>query len=241
MAEVVRTAQGLFLAADSKQSIYSRNYTWPAAHPRLQFRGRTAVLRRNYRSTREIDRAAFALLQPETDETLEASDSVHEGPLPVLLRGVAETQEAPWIARFVRQMAHHLHLRPSAAAVTVPSAAVGERLAHALGEAGLPARYFAGRELDLAADVVKVITLHSAKGLEFPIVVAAGFHDGTYPVADDFDDPELFGERMRHERRLLYVGLTRAMRGLMLVIPDGCRHAALLDLDTDDWHVEDAR
>lgn len=241
MAEVARTPEGLFFAADSKQSIYSRNYTWSAAHPRLQFRGRSAILRRNYRSTKEIDRAAFAVLRPEANEELDTSSSVHQGPLPVLVRGVDTKSEAEWVARFVRQMARHLHLRPSAAAILVPSAAVGENLVQTLSEVGLAARYFAGRELDLAADVVKVITLHSAKGLEFPIVVAAGFEDGTYPVAEDFDDPGLFEERIRHERRLLYVGLTRAMRGLMLVVPKGCRHAALLELDTDDWHVEEAR
>jgi superfamily I DNA/RNA helicase len=86
--------------------------------------------------------------------------------------------------------------------------------------------------------VVRVLTLHAAKGLEFPIVVVGGLEAGTYPVADDFDDEELFEERMRHERRLLYVGLTRAMRGLMLLAPEGCRHPALFDLDRDDWHVE---
>ena len=241
MAEVARTAEGLFFAADSKQSLYSRNYSWSAVHPRLQFRGRTAVLRRNYRSTKEIDRAAFAVLRPEADEKLEASSSVHEGPLPVLVRSVDEASEAEWIARFVRQMSRHLHLRPSAAAVLVPAGAVGQNLAQSLTDAGLPTQYFPGRELDLAADVVKVITLYSAKGLEFPIVVAAGFHDGTYPVAEDFDDPDLFDERMRHERRLLYVGLTRAMRGLMLVVPEGCQHEALLELNTDDWHVEEAQ
>ena len=71
--------------------------------------------------------------------------------------------------------------------------------------------------------------------------MAAGFQDGTYPVAEDFDDLDLFDERMRHERRLLYVGLTRAMRGLMLVVPEGCQHEALLELNTDDWHVEKAQ
>ncbi|MCA9628450.1 MAG: UvrD-helicase domain-containing protein, partial [Myxococcales bacterium] len=71
LAEVCTTPEGLFLAADSKQSLYSRNYTWSSAHPRLQFRGRTAVLRRNYRSTREIDRAAFLVLEPEEGEELE--------------------------------------------------------------------------------------------------------------------------------------------------------------------------
>lgn len=241
MAEVAKSEKGLFFAADSKQSLYSRNYSWSAVHPRLQFRGRTAVLRRNYRSTKEIDRAAFGLLRSEEGETLTASTSVHQGPLPVLVRETEERTEADWAARFIRQMASHLHLRSSAAAVLVPSGPVGEELAEALSDAGVPAKYFPGRELDLTADAVKVITLYSAKGLEFPIVVAAGFRPGTYPDPDNYDDPALFEERLRHERRLLYVGLTRAMRGLMLIVPAGCRHEALLELNTDDWHVEDAR
>ncbi len=240
MAEVASTAEGLFFAADSKQSLYSRNYTWSAVHPRLQFRGRTAVLRRNYRSTREIDRAAFAVLRPEEGEALADSTSIHDGPLPVLVRGVEPDAVPVWIARFIRQMSRHLHLRSSVAAVLVPSGSVGQALAESMCDAGLPATYFAGRDLDLTADTVKVVTLYSAKGLEFPIVVAAGFDEGTYPVADDFDDPELYAERMRHERRLLYVGLTRAMRGLMVVVPFGCRHEALVELDAGDWHVEEA-
>ncbi|MGE6759406.1 UvrD-helicase domain-containing protein [Corallococcus interemptor] len=47
MAEVCKSAEGLFFAADNKQSLYSRNYTWNSAHPRLQFRGR----RRCFRAT----------------------------------------------------------------------------------------------------------------------------------------------------------------------------------------------
>lgn len=239
MAEVCTSAEGLFFAADSKQSLYSRNYTWSSAHPRLQFRGRTAVLRRNYRSTREIDRAAFAVLQPESGETLEESTSVHQGPLPVLLRGVAGDTQGTWTARFIRQMARHLHLKTSAAAVLVPTEEAGEALAEMLRSDGLEARYYKGRALDLKADLVRVLTLHSAKGLEFPIVVVAGLDFGAWPVREDFDEEELFEERARHERRLLYVGLTRAMRGLMLVAPKGCRHPALEDLDTTAWHVEE--
>jgi len=241
MAEVARKPEGLFFAADSKQSLYSRNYAWSTMNPRLQFRGRTAVLKRNYRSTKEIDRAAFTVLRPEANEVLEASSSVHEGPLPVLVRGVDVSDEAVWVTRFIQQMSRHLHLRTSAAAVLVPDSGVGHQLAKDLTDTGLPAKFFSGRELDLASDMVKVITLYSAKGLEFPIVVAAGFHEGTYPVAEDFDDVELFNERMRHERRLLYVGLTRAMRGLMLLEPSGCQHEALCELHTDDWHVENVK
>jgi len=238
MAEVCATPEGLFFVADSKQSLYSRSYTWTSAHPRLQFRGRTASLKRNYRSTKEIEQAAFSVLVPEDGEVLEASASVHEGPLPVLVRDVDHEREAEWIVRFVREMARHLHLRQNAAALLVPTAEIGHTLATSLTDAGMAATFYAGRDLDLKADCLKVLTLYSAKGLEFPIVVVGGFYQGTYPVEQDFDDVDLFAERMRHERRLLYVALTRAMRGLMLVVPKDCRHRALVDLDPDHWHLE---
>ena len=240
MAEVCSSAEGLFFVADSKQSIYSRSYRWASAHPRLQFRGRTASLKRNYRSTKEIERAAFSVLVPEDEETIGPSSSVHDGPLPVLVLGCSAHQEADWIARFVRQMARHLHLRQNAAAVLVPTSETGKALASRLTDGGMPAKFFAGRDLELKADCVKVITLYSAKGLEFPIVVVGGFYEGTYPIAQDFDDADLFGERMRHERRLLYVALTRAMRGLMLLVPKDCQHRALQEIDVSCWHVEEA-
>lgn len=241
MAEVCRTSEGLFFAADNKQSLYSRNYTWSSAHPRLQFRGRTALLRRNYRSTREIDRAAFAVLRTEEGEELVATDSVHEGPLPVLVRDVDPEDTAIWVARFARQMARHLHLKTSAAAVLVPGADAGEVLARSLVAQGIDARFYPGRDLDLSADVVRILTLHAAKGLEFPIVVVAGLEAVAWSAPEDFDEPALFAERAGHERRLLYVALTRAMRGLMLIAPVGCRHPALQDLETSHWHVESAR
>ena len=39
-------------------------------------------------------------------------------------------------------------------------------------------------------------------------------------------------------KRLLYVALTRAMRGLKLLVPKDCRHRALVELDTTQWHLE---
>ena len=119
-------------------------------------------------------------------------------------------------------------------------AEIGEALASELTDAG-NACYVLSRVATWTSKptAVKVLTLYAAKGLEFPIVVVGGFDEGTYPVAQDFDDADLFGERMRHERRLLYVGLTRAMRGLMLIVPNGCQHPALQEIDVSHWHVEE--
>lgn len=58
-------------------------------------------------------------------------------------------------------------------------------------------------------------------------------------MPEDFDDEDVYLERMRHERKLLYVGMTRAMRGLMVIKNKECEHEALANLKTDNWHVED--
>ena len=240
MAEIAKSAEGLFLASDTKQSLYSRNYTWSIAHPRLRFKGRTALLKRNYRSTREIDKAAYDILEPEEGEELDTSISIHEGPMPVLLDRVEAENQGEWAAKFIAQMSQHLRMKRNTAAVLVPNQKIGKQTAKDISQAGIPARFFQGRELDLEEDIVKVITLHSAKGLEFPIVVVCGLELGTYPERNAFSEASVYDERMRQHRRLLYVGMTRAMRGLMVVRTKDCENEALLNLDEQNWHVENA-
>src|SRR6266513_5747135 len=64
-------------------------------------------------------------------------------------------------------------------------------------------------------DAVTLITLHAAKGLEYPVVFIVGMDEGSLPHARTVDKPE----HLEEERRLAYVGFTRAMRRLYLVRP----------------------
>lgn len=67
-------------------------------------------------------------------------------------------------------------------------------------------------EYTAGEDAVVLMTMHSAKGLEFPHVFIAGFEDGLFPGMRAISD----GEEMEEERRLCYVAITRAMQSLTI-------------------------
>jgi DNA helicase-2/ATP-dependent DNA helicase PcrA len=78
-------------------------------------------------------------------------------------------------------------------------------LAHAALEAG-------EGQAEAWEDCVQLMSLHSAKGLEFPLVFLTGLEEGLFPSQHALNDPE----RLEEERRLCYVGMTRAMQQLYL-------------------------
>ena len=72
------------------------------------------------------------------------------------------------------------------------------------------------RQADEDQDAVQLMTLHSAKGLEFPLVFLAGMEENLFPHKMSIDEPG----RLEEERRLAYVGITRAMQKLYLTFAE---------------------
>ena len=68
-------------------------------------------------------------------------------------------------------------------------------------------------------ECVQLMTMHSAKGLEFPLVFLAGMEEGLFPHRMSLEEPG----RLEEERRLCYVGVTRAMRQLYLTYAESRR------------------
>ena len=85
-------------------------------------------------------------------------------------------------------------------------------LAHASLEAG-------ETQADSDQDAVQMMTIHTAKGLEFPLVFMAGVEEGMFPSQMTNDEPG----RMEEERRLAYVGMTRAMKKLFITYAESRR------------------
>ncbi|MGL5949123.1 MAG: 3'-5' exonuclease, partial [Aeromonas sp.] len=85
-------------------------------------------------------------------------------------------------------------------------------LAHAALEAG-------ENQAEEDADAVQLMTLHTAKGLEFPLVFLVGLEEGMFPSQQSSEE----SGRLEEERRLCYVGMTRAMQKLYLCYAESRR------------------
>lgn len=85
-------------------------------------------------------------------------------------------------------------------------------LAHAALEAG-------DNQADVFEDCVQLMTLHSAKGLEFPVVFISGIEEGLFPHQMSLEEPG----QLEEERRLCYVGMTRARKKLFLTYAESRR------------------
>ena len=109
----------------------------------------------------------------------------------------------------------NLHELVSACKVYTPANPEAEILPQFLSDAALDA---GDTQADANEDAVQLMTLHSAKGLEFPLVFLAGMEENLFPHSMSADEPG----RLEEERRLAYVGITRAMEKLVLTYAE-CR------------------
>jgi len=239
LLQLCKSPHRFFITADANQSIYGSGFNWSDVHEALKFAGRTSVLRANYRSTREIGEAAQSYLSGGIldDEPVEHK-YMHNGPLPVVRAVQSRAEEIQLLLRFLRGAPRQLRFSAGSCAVLCPVNDSGRALATSLRAGGLNATFMEGRNFDLAWRGVKVMTLNSAKGLEFPIVALAGFAGSHYDnFAHDLEGEKL-EETLARLRRTIFVGMTRAMRALLVIVPAHTSSPLLQGFEACYWNLE---
>ena len=214
-------ARNLVLLADPAQSIYYRGIPWKDGN--IQIAGaRSFTLSRNYRNTQEILAAAWSLAQNQTlddpdEEVISPDVTDRRGPRPK----VVYCQDSDFHDRFVveeiKELCNRMAFRPGDIAVLARTNDGVKHMKEILKRADLPAVHFRDDKFDIFENHIKVVTINSAKGLEFPVVFLTGLHEGELPRRLSQGNPEELQAGLRTERRLMYVGMTRAANRLYLV------------------------
>ncbi len=206
----------LLVLYDDAQSIYDagkkRNFSFKSVG--IQAQGRTTVLKVNYRNTSEVlafakQFAAECLTPADADEDgvprVAPISAGRHGEAPLLIKLPKQQDEGEWIARHLKD-AHEAGTPWRDMAVLYRHYdPTGKLVLGALRKLGIPASYQKDIRFDAKQDTVRVMTFHSSKGLEFPLVVIPG-------AASLLSEDE-------EEARLMYVAMTRATESLVVV---GC-------------------
>ena len=207
----------LLVLYDDAQSIYQKSHRkFNFSRVDINAVGRTHILKLNYRNTAEILTLAMHCAQGlleargETDEEpplVAPTTAGRRGPIPVLLQARSGREEAQLVSERIAE-AIASGTPAEEIAVLCPARYMMEPIQSALIKRGVAVQSM-GEErhwrLDWSRSTVKLITMHSAKGLEFPNVFVSGLQ--AMPMRED---------TIEDATRLLYVAMTRATHELTL-------------------------
>jgi superfamily I DNA/RNA helicase len=216
-------ADGLFIAGDGAQRIYPGGFTLRQAG--VEVRGRTTVLRVNYRNTSEVIDAAMAVAGSEDVEDLDeeyrrddgTADAGRSGaPVELLAARDPESELDAVIDRLRELLDRDDPLGPGDVAVCCSTNRQAKAARRVLESAGFGCQELADYD-GQPNHLVKVGTHHRAKGLEFKVVFLPGLTDGAFPHPQQpgMDDRE-YADQRALDLSALFVAMTRARDRLVL-------------------------
>lgn len=236
-----RFPSGIYLTADTSQSLYQRAFSWDHVQATIGFRGQTHVLRRSFRNTQQIGKACSEISERTRDDDIRQF-SLLEGDKPKIILTDDLLAQVKAIAQFFRQASKRWKLPIYAGVVLAPNTELGYMLAHQLSFSGLRAEWIESKDITLTRRCIKVLSLHATKGLEFPFVAIVGLQDKLLPQATHHLPDDEREELLNQERRLFYVGCSRAMRSLLVCGSRSNPSPFLAGLENSHfWQVEEVK
>jgi hypothetical protein len=206
---------GLMVLGDGGQRIYAHRTSLRSAG--VEVRGRARVLRLNYRTTEEIRRFADRIISASDDLDEEAEErggcrSLRPGVAPDALGFSAPDEQYDYVAEHVLGCLEG-GAAPREIAVLARTATQLRAADSRLERAGVATHRLQPNRDAALPDAVQLVTMHSAKGLEFKIGVVIDASAATFPnryAVNQAGDDQDRAEAIERERQLLYVALTRA-------------------------------
>lgn len=223
-AAVPPATNDLFLVGDAHQRIYRHKVV--LSRTGIEVRGRSRSLRVNYRTTDEIRKWACAQLEGcDIDDLDGSADSLRgyrsltHGDAPDVIASASTTSDALEVVKILKQLeADGIEARQVCIATRTNDDCMA--IAEALKQRGIPClRLDRNTPDDANAPGARVATMHRIKGLEFSVVIIAGYQ-GVEHYAEQIarnEDAGVHEDAELAERCLLHVAATRAKRNLFVI------------------------
>jgi superfamily I DNA/RNA helicase/mRNA-degrading endonuclease RelE of RelBE toxin-antitoxin system len=228
-------SQSLTLLADPAQSIYYRGISWKEGG--INVRGnRTRTLAKNFRNTQQILEAARHILEACDDLKIEDEyippTSTHRlGPKPIIAQYEDPVDGMKFVIETIIKLCQSEKYRPGDIAILSRNDDLSfASLRKLLSKENLPWSHFRDAQFEILENQIKLITMHSAKGLEFPVVFLIDLREGIIPYIS-FSETE--DTDVAQERKLFYVSMTRASERLYLLYPKRERCRFIRDIATE--------
>ena len=210
----------IFIVGDAHQRIYKNKAALSKCG--INIRGRSSVLRINYRTTEEIRKAAFALLNgisfDDLDDSFDTGDrcqSLTHGTAPEIIATANANEEFDAILAKVKGLIDGGVAAKNICIVARTHKLLDDYIAH-FTSSGIRCYEIKGNKADdRGLDGIRVATMHRVKGLEFQYVFVVAANNRIIPLASAIDHTDAVSEQetMTAEKCLLYVALTRAQKG----------------------------
>ena len=210
----------IFIVGDSHQRIYKNRAVLSKCG--INVRGRSSTLRINYRTTEEIRKAAFALLNgvsfDDLDEDYDTGDrcqSLTHGKKPEICAYSNANEEFNAVVSEIKSLLLHNVAAKNICVVARTHKLLDDYISQFTAN-GIRCYEIRGNKTDdRGLDGIRVATMHRVKGLEFQYVFIVAANQRVIPLASAIDrsDPITEQETLTAEKCLLYVALTRAQKG----------------------------